>query len=58
LNNYDNKIIEKVWNNNKTTQKNIQKLLLTHNTQFFNMLVNNIFKDKALYFLLTPNKLE
>jgi hypothetical protein len=22
------------------------------------MLVNNIFKDKALYFLLTPNKLE
>lgn len=51
-------IRKNVWNENTDDGKaNIQKIILTHNSQFFNVMSRNIFKDKAEYFMLENDKL-
>ncbi|MDR2640802.1 MAG: AAA family ATPase [Candidatus Peribacteria bacterium] len=54
LKNFDNTIIKILKWEDINIQKNRQKIILTHNTQFLNTLVNNVFNEKSLYFLLTP----
>jgi wobble nucleotide-excising tRNase len=53
LKNFDERIIKELnWNNESIDR---QKIILTHNTQFLNTLVNNTFsKDNSLYFSLNP----
>lgn len=55
-NEFENKIYKKFWN--KEQKPKVQKILLTHNTQFFNMLRNNVFKEKATYFILNEKGLK
>ncbi len=51
-------IRKNVWNENTDDGKaNIQKIILTHNSQFFNVMSGNIFKDKAEYFMLETDSL-
>lgn len=50
-------IRKNIWNENTDEGKsNIQKIILTHNSQFFNVMSGNIFKDKAEYFMLETEK--
>jgi len=56
LQEFENKIYEELWKNELKPE--IQKIILTHNTQFFNMLRANIFKEKALYFMLNEKELK
>ena len=50
LKDFNDEIYKK--NNWGDSNGKVQKIILTHNTQFFNMLKNNIFKKKALYLML------
>lgn len=56
LQEYEENIYEKIWKNEERPK--IQKIVLTHNTQFFNMLRAHIFKEKALYFILNKKELK
>jgi wobble nucleotide-excising tRNase len=67
LKEYDGVIIKKLWNFEKgdmNVNYNIQKIILTHNTQLFNILASHIFKnsDKKSstddYFLLSNSNIE
>lgn len=48
INAFESVIFEKIWkdNMNKLQQSNLQKIILTHNTPFFNMMRSHIFKEK------------
>lgn len=48
-------IVDEIWSDekNKLQQAKIQKIILTHNTHFFNVLRVNVFKEKAKYFILS-----
>jgi len=56
LKEFEDIIYKKLWSHE--IKPKIQKIVLTHNTQFFNMLRGNIFKEKALYFMLNQNELK
>ncbi|KKP77621.1 MAG: hypothetical protein A2271_00025 [Candidatus Moranbacteria bacterium RIFOXYA12_FULL_35_19] len=56
LQEFEEDIYEKLWKNEEKPKS--QKIVLTHNTQFFNMIRANIFKEKALYFMLNKKELK
>jgi wobble nucleotide-excising tRNase len=56
LEEYENKIYTELWKGEEKPK--IQKIVLTHNTQFFNMLRGNIFKESALYFILNEKTIK
>ncbi len=53
-------IVDEVWSSekNKLTRAKIQKIILTHNTQFFNVLSVNVFKKRAKYFVLSQKNIK
>ena len=56
---FDETIVKKLWvdSSNQLKQNPIQKIILTHNTQLFNVLRENTFKKKAEYYLLTSKEI-
>lgn len=54
---FDESIVCKLWSNekNKLSSSQLQKIILSHNTQFFNVVRENVFKSKAKYFKLRNN---
>ncbi len=59
---FDKTIMIKVWgledNDEKIeSQTSLQKIIFTHNNQFFNVIRENIYKEKAAYFLLSNKSL-
>lgn len=58
---FDETIVHKLWSNekNKLSGSELQKIILTHNTQFFNVLRENVFKGKKdRYFILSIKNLK
>lgn len=49
-------IRKNIWNEDTNEGLiNIQKVILTHNSQFFNVMMENVFKDKSEYFMLSES---
>ena len=58
---FDQRIIEDLWQIKKEhveSNYNIQKLIFTHNTQFFNILRTHIYKQAAQYLFLNVTGFE
>lgn len=57
LKHFDETIVRKLWKGdiNKLQTANVQKIILSHNTQFFNVIRENVFKKNTNYFLLKNN---
>lgn len=57
---FDETIVKKLWNDdfNKLQASDLQKIILTHNTQFFNVMRTNVYKEKAEYFLLSNRNIK
>lgn len=57
INHFEEDIRKAVWSN-ETSELNIQKIILTHNTQFFNLMRAHIFGSKSSqYLMLNDNEL-
>lgn len=54
---FDDTIVNKLWKDevSKLSGSQLQKIILSHNTQFFNVVRESIFKRKAQYFTLKNN---
>jgi wobble nucleotide-excising tRNase len=57
---FDETIVSRIWGNqmNKLSNSKLQKIILSHNSQFFNVIRENVFKgDNDKFFILTNNTL-